>query len=64
MIPTTGAFSTTGDMTTARGYATATLLANGKVLIAGGAIPAPAFPMEPARSFTILPLERLPPQGT
>ena len=34
--PTTGIWSTTGSLVTARGSHTATLLANGKVLVAGG----------------------------
>jgi hypothetical protein len=34
--PTTGAFATTGNLGTPRSYATANLLLNGKVLIAGG----------------------------
>ncbi len=34
--PTTGTFSATGSMTTGRGFHTATLLADGRVLIAGG----------------------------
>jgi hypothetical protein len=36
--PTTGTWTKTGTMTTARGYHVAVLLANGKVLVAGGGI--------------------------
>jgi hypothetical protein len=47
--PSTGSFSVTGNMTTARSQHTATLLANGKVLIAGGdnAIPSSAELYDP-----------------
>lgn len=36
--PATGTFTATGDMSTPRLYASATLLANGKVLVAGGSL--------------------------
>jgi hypothetical protein len=36
--PATGTFSPTGSMTTARESATATLLSDGRVLIAGGSV--------------------------
>jgi uncharacterized protein (TIGR03437 family) len=42
--PSTGAFTPTGDMTTSRFWHTATLLADGRVLIAGGLPEANSFP--------------------
>ena len=54
-VPSTGTFSRTGSMTTGRQGHTATLLGDGKVLIAGGASFPPYAPHNSAELYIPLP---------
>jgi hypothetical protein len=55
--PATEMWSNTGDQNDARFYHTATLLPNGKVLVAGGAYPGPPVGPAPAGAFKLVGLK-------
>jgi hypothetical protein len=52
--PTTGTFSPTGSMTTARGHHTATLLLDGRVLITGGGVSGAEADVDPGGKGYVL----------